>query len=383
VAGLFDFSAGALAGAEREQAERQARELGRQELGDLLGDGAAMFDREDGALVVDFGAASRETAESLSGAASRRIRDRLHREGSPVRLQTLVAEVRSEQLTGVSDCASLPDALLGALRHIRAEEERIEARRRAWDPMQDARVAFQPMWDVLRSSSTLNRCLIDRLSGEAALRYVESLDDTGRWQTLCCLDCALAAKSVLALQRIPLATAQTQVVVPVRFSTLDRPAEWELYRATLLMVPERLRRRLLLEVCGLEHVEPGDLARSVERAGELVGATVLDLHSLEERLPHHLPAGIMGLSVDLWRLFAGSVPPQATLGGLVDLAERRGLQMLAHGANTLGLATAAREAGFTHVSGTAVHYSADELRWPAYLNPLEGWDQVQRRALSA
>jgi hypothetical protein len=55
------------------------------------------------------------------------------------------------------------------------------------------------------------------------------------------------------------------------------------------------------------------------------------------------------------------------------------MRSIAHGADTLGMAQAARSAGFSFIGGSAIHLTSDAPKPPVFLNPLLGWEQVTGR----
>jgi hypothetical protein len=88
---------------------------------------------------------------------------------------------------------------------------------------------------------------------------------------------------------------------------------------------------------------------------------------------------LWGLSVDLskWRDKPAALP--TWLPHFVRAATEKGMKSIAHGADSLGVAEAARSAGFNFIGGSAIHLTADAPKPPAFLNPLVGWEQVAGR----
>jgi hypothetical protein len=85
---------------------------------------------------------------------------------------------------------------------------------------------------------------------------------------------------------------------------------------------------------------------------------------------------LWGLSIDLSRWKDIPAILQNWLPDFSQEAGDKGLKTIAHGANSLGMAQAARHASFDYICGSAIHLTSDAPKPPAFLNPLAGWQEM-------
>jgi hypothetical protein len=140
-------------------------------------------------------------------------------------------------------------------------------------------------------------------------------------------------------------------------------------------VPDSCRDFLQLEILGLpEDVSGAELASHVEQLGTFTPCVVVQI-SLRTPHLHILPkAGLYGLSFNFGEL--GRLPNlREPLRALARRARAEGLASFAIGANTIGQARAAQEAGFAYIGGAAIHVTVGEPKAAARFVPLP-----QRRA---
>jgi hypothetical protein len=103
---------------------------------------------------------------------------------------------------------------------------------------------------------------------------------------------------------------------------------------------------------------------------------VLQLPVLDASLALPLRGVLHGISVDLRA--RSERPPflQQRLARFAGLARQMGLKSLATGANSLGLARAARGSGFDYVAGTAIHLTEPD---PKAAGASFHWERRSRR----
>ncbi|QYO75503.1 hypothetical protein [Devosia salina] len=82
------------------------------------------------------------------------------------------------------------------------------------------------------------------------------------------------------------------------------------------------------------------------------------------------PTPLWGLSCNLSMEQLRDPTHLAVAPSFMEFAKSNNPRTMAHAANTIGLALAAVESGFTYVSGTAIHLSQDTPRAPSRLHPL-------------
>jgi hypothetical protein len=136
------------------------------------------------------------------------------------------------------------------------------------------------------------------------------------------------------------------------------------------MVPHKYRDFVHLEILNLpEAATSAQLAGYVKLLDLATSSVVLQLSLLRAQPTGLHRAGLSGLSfnfAELERLKNLKKP----LTALARYAAAEGLASYAIGANTIGQAQAARDAGFTYIGGSAIHATVSEPRTAVRFAPL-------------
>lgn len=327
----------------------------------------------DDTFVLCFADADRSKAEATSAILSERIRARLRNEMPELQgrigVDEFMTEVDSRSILG----GDLPvgDALFAALMKVRAEADRAATKYQS-EYLQDVRIIFQPVWDVAGARSSFNRCLLGPLSSENVFAHLESITDRHELaDAVAQLDCLLLTRGLESLHRaLQSQTAKPSIIIPVQFATLGNGDAAARYFRLLQLLPPQYRGFAGLEVqCLPALADPLELLDAIELVKPHVATVLLKLPPEDIRIGAAMKSVLWGLSLDLggWGDNGGDV--RNFMLDFVKKARGKGLRTLAYGANTFGLAQAARDAGFDLIGGSAIHLNADAPKPPAPLNP--------------
>lgn len=160
------------------------------------------------------------------------------------------------------------------------------------------------------------------------------------------------------------------LLVPVHYQTLEQRSWRSDYLRMAAMLPAEYRRFIQIEILGLPaEVSASALAGTINLLDIVSPWIVLQL-SLQTPTPGGLGhSGLAGFSFNFAE-FAVLRGHTKALAALVHSAEAEGLAAYAVGVNTIGQAEAARDAGFGHIGGSAIHATAAEPRTPVRFAPL-------------
>jgi hypothetical protein len=291
-----------------------------------------------------------------------------------------VGEVDGQSVLGGSQ--PLAHALHSSLMRIRSEAAQSAHLGRAAF-LRDVRVLFQPIWHVGRSRSSMNRCLLDPISGSTTIAHLESLSSSHEAaEAVARIDCLLLTKSLEGLHQVLTnQVLRPELLVPVHFSTLNDASSDSDYLDLLEMLPAQYRSFVALEIHGVSaSAEIVELLDILDRLQPFVGKVILQMSPLDPRLGTMMDSVLWGLSLDLSRWRDNPAVLSSWLPRFVQEATGKGLRSLAHGADSFGMAQAARSAGCNFIGGSAIHLTSDTPKPPAFLNPLVGWEQVSGRS---
>lgn len=265
----------------------------------------------------------------------------------------------------------IADRLFGTLERMREEAQVIASQFRV-SLLRDFQILFSPGWHTTNHVVSINRCLLDMASGCSTLAQFQTLADPLQLnQTLAELDFLLLTKSLEALHRMLRSKRRNCFMVPVTFKTVSNPGSLQEYTRLLALMPDAYREFVLLEVCGIpESAQDHGFGRTVSHLSPFTKGLVLEVAAEDPRIGAFLAHNPWALSVSL--AGASSVDPNVVtkLRRFTSGVAGTSTQTFAHGANSIGLALAALEAGFTYVDGPAIHPTVREPKPMSPLNPL-------------
>lgn len=352
----------------------RAEEIAEAELRLLLDDTDFYRPYGDTSFLVCFSNLDKPAADRKARQIGARIKARLVQQipeiAATISVDHFVAAV---DRTALRQGGELPiaDRLLGTLEKMR-EEAQVTARQFRTSLLRDFQILFAPVWHTSKHMVILNRCLLDMTSGCTTLGQFQALADPLQLsQTLAELDFSLLTKSLEALHHMLRAGRGSAVLVPVTFRTIDDVGSLQEYVRLLSLIPDSYRKFVIIEINGIP------TTAYAQRVGELITilapftkGLALEVGLDEPRTAALLAQNPWALSVNL--LGASSTDPQiaSRLRKFTSLVTSTPTQTFAHGANSIGLALAALEAGFNYLDGPAIHPTTREPKPLSPLNPL-------------
>ncbi|SFZ81910.1 hypothetical protein SAMN02983003_0771 [Devosia enhydra] len=335
----------------------------------------ADFYRRNGdvGFIVCFADLGVTEARAAGEDISQRIRAAILRDfpelATALKVEPFIAEVSPERLARGS-ATSLIEALHGSLGDMRHEAQQVAKRYRA-SLVTNFNLIFVPAIHARSRVTIYNRAVLETTAGCATLEQFQALADAKQvTQTLAELDYIVFTKALTALHKALKSRRGVIVLIPVNYSTLAVRATQDEYVRLLDMLPPAYQRLVGLEISGVPATATkAHLTTIVERLRPHVKWLAVDVQSLEARGALLGIDGIWALSCNL--AGANSADPRLLprLREFVSTANASRLSTLAHGANSIGAALAACDAGFTCVDGPAVHAGSDVPRVAAVSPP--------------
>lgn len=322
---------------------------------------------------ICFARLDRAAAEERAKKISREIKQELFAElpefSSSLTVKRYVAEIELDELE--KGTGSLADRLLLTMRRMRMEADRaiLNYRRLL---LKDFQVLFAPIWEPARELVDVNRCVLDLTLGCTTLSQFQAIADPDQMvETLADLDCLALTRSLEALHRCGRAGGGATILVPVGYQTVARHVSRREYLKLLESIPEVYRPFVRLEITTLPAtIDPDQLNTTLLVVSSVWPSLVLQVNGNAEILEGLDPQPLWALSWSVTASTLHDVNLRSKSDGFWKFAKAHGLRTMAHGANTIGLALAAVEAGFDFVGGTAIHLSQDTPRPPSRLYPL-------------
>ncbi len=325
----------------------------------------------DATYLIHFDRLDKGAAEQKAKRIALRVKatlvDEIPEVAQAISIRHFVAEVEPASLP--SGDFSLADKLFVRLTSMRKEAER-SARRDRRKLHKDFQVLFSPVWNAQIEAIVLNRCLLDTsYSGYTVPQLLELAGPGEAATTSAELDYLTLAKSLEALHQLLKAGHSAMMLVPVDFRTIHNKATVAEYMRLLSAAPSGYTRCLALEINGAAPAYPPDrLWEIARRLASCVGHVAVELQLDDPRTSAMASLGVWAVSIDLAGLSGADPRLPAQLRQFTAAAN--GVNTLARGASSMGLAVAASEAGFTYVDGAGIHLPVREPRPPRRLRPL-------------
>jgi GGDEF domain-containing protein len=279
-----------------------------------------------------------------------------------LRVEPFVAEIAEPDFSRPG-AAGLVEGLRQSLAEMRREAEQAARRYRA-SLVNNFNLAFAPAIHARSRVTIYNRAILETSAGCTTLAQFQALADPEQiTEALAELDYLALTKSLAALHKALKNRGGVIILVPVNYRTLAVRESQDEYARLLDMLPPAYKRLIGLEIIGLpQHAPREEVVEIVERLRPHVKWIAFEVPSLEGRSAILGIEGIWALSCNLSG--ANSVDPRLAqrLREFVGIAAASRLSTLAHGANSIGAALAACDAGFTCVDGPAIQASSDTPR---------------------
>ena len=266
---------------------------------------------------------------------------------------------------------SLIEHLVRTLVAMRREHERGLSRFRS--PMlRRSKLTFSPAWHVSKQVIAFNHCALDIWKTRPLRRLNHSSFPLAEDQKLLAeLDFITLSRSIRALYMLLKLGRAAPLLIPVRFSTITNPKSAPAYQRLLETMRPEHKSLFAIEIRDLPSSEdPATLIEKVAPVIPWVRWLALSVDLSHPRLAAFSDAGIWALSVDIGGYKSTDPSLRPLLVALRQEAVTAGLNTIAHGANSIGLALAAAESGITYVDGAAIHSRTFEPRPPSPHNPV-------------
>jgi len=321
----------------------------------------------DATFVLCFASLGVEAARARADLIARDLRRALVSQfpqiGPALRVEPFVTGLDREELQRSADGGSLIESLLQSLAAMRHEAQQASRRQRT-SLVNNFNLVFAPAIHSRTRVTIFNRAILETTAGFTSLSQFQALADPDLFsETLAELDYLLLTRALAALHKALKSRGGVIIIVPVNFRTLANRTSQDEYVRLLDMVPPAYKRLLGVEICGMPSALDRDgLSQVVERLRPHVKWIAAEVASLEDRGPLLGVDGLWALAYNLSGSNSADPRLAARLRQFVAIAAASRLSTLAHGANSLGAALAACEAGFTCVDGPAIHASSDSPR---------------------
>jgi hypothetical protein len=362
----------------------QAMAIAEAELQAQLGDTDIFRPYGNFSFLVCFAELDSEQAARRAGRIALDLKTKLI-----LQIPELAQVVGVEQFVGSIDRRELrlegmpiTDRLFATLQRIR-EETWAAARRSRQVLLRDIQVQFVPAWHTAKNVVILNRSVLDQTSGARTLAQFQGMaQPTQIHQTLAELDCLLLTKSIEALHNANAASSRgsSAMLVPVSFRTLGNFRWRSDYCRLLKIMPDLYKGLLFLEIYDVPiGGYAGRLDELLELLNPLIKGVAVEVPLDYPDLSTVVRPGLWALAVNI--AGSGRIDRHASLRlkQFAEAATAARTISLAHGANSLGLARAAVEAGFTYVDGPAIHPTMREPKAPSPLSPLANMPSLNVR----
>lgn len=336
-------------------------DIATEELTRGLGPGDVYQKVDDGYLVC-FETSSQRAAKRVANIIALQIERRLVEKSAiaGVAGEARTAKLSLQELRSSGDPVAAMQAALAS--------ERPAAGPRSLQPT----ILFQPAWPASELEQTQNRCVMDSVSGIAVARKFKDLGDGSNElaEALAELDCSLFAQATASLREAVTTTRAATILVPVHFHSLLGGAGLDLVTQGGAL-PPTLRRLIILDIIGVsDDATIADLIQAARTAKEATGRVIIQLHPGDVRFRSAMVDQLWGVSLNL-----GGRDKELSAQDLKvfpSYASELDLRSYAFGANTLGKAQAAADAGFDYIAGSAVHDIVPSPRPHSRFSPLFG-----------
>lgn len=334
------------------------------------------FDRRDEEnYVIFFADANKQQATQKANKIVAEVTDRLIKEvpetRSHVSVQQEVHEL--EWAEEIPEEVSLFDYLADTLRKVR-DEAAVAASQWRQALMNDAALAFSPIWRPRTHTVPAFRCLLDRTTGSLALTRLRKVSGNDALiETIAELDCVILSHAVTAIHQLVQHNATAAVAVPVNFSTLNDRRLATRYTNLCRGIPEAYRQFLLFELRAVPGGVPDcrlfEILQLVMPLGRLV---VLEAPLSEERIARLSGVGFFGIAFDLAQNTVPKVEWKLYLTNYARCAKNANLQSVVYSADTLALVEMAKRAGIDYISGEGVAHASGSPKAAYHWNPVFG-----------
>ncbi|MHA6729159.1 hypothetical protein [Devosia sp. A369] len=266
-----------------------------------------------------------------------------------IRPEHFVGTLNGGALHGVE--GTLIDRLFNYTRTIKAEAQRKTAGSTR-SLVDRSRVLFSPCWKRSKNVVALNRCILDargRGHGQSRLAYGDYDEAAAN------LDFLMLSRAAKSLYEMKPSGRAAPVLIPVQYETLSNSRSFATYAALLAAIRGPYRRLIALQIVDIDSSHtPQAILEVVNRLSPQVKwlSLTFDLSDLRIAEAAQLPVWALATDLSNWRSTDGSVYQK--LCQLRAVASAAGLNTIARGVDSVGLAQLGVKAGITYMDGSAI-----------------------------
>jgi hypothetical protein len=350
----------------------QVMDTAAQEVRYQLGKGDFFRSRGQSAFLICFAHASKTVAEERARHIAGRIRHRLSLE-----FPDLIQDVSPESFVAEIDLAlldrsiePLAERLFKHLNHLRRSMEYATSRFRS-PLLRNSRLLYAPAWHSTRNATAFNRCILDTGIGGTRiddLRY--SLGDNQYLKAVAEFDFLTLTRSLRALYMMLKAGRAVPLLVPVNYQTISNSTTGPQYSKLIATMREPHKKLIALEIRQVpSSITAPKAFEAIGTLGNDVNWLAVELDLADDRKVEFAQPPMWALAVDLKGERSTDALLLSRLRATQTIASAAGLNTLAHGANSIGLALAAADAGMTYIDGPAIHPVGQTPKSPGPLKP--------------
>jgi hypothetical protein len=323
-------------------------------------------------FILCFASADKSAAEAKTQAIAHEIRElvaaRLPQ--SKLDVEQTVAEV--EWVDVEDDTASVFETIAATLRKVRNEASEVA---NAWRRylINTATVRYSAVWRPNKQAVVCYRVLLSDETGKHAFQRLEAMSSPEEVQNVMFdLDCLMLGRAIASLHRLLDRGGSIQVIIPVNYATLHQRSYREQYLKLCLDIPASYKKFIIFHLHGAMSGAPASRIGEIGTALSVhAHAVLVDVSAEVRRIQEFQASCFRGVAINATSL-PGHVP-EATrcLAQIMTGAKAAGLNVFVHGADTVGLISAAVDAQVDFVEGRGLA-----------VPPVEELKSVHRRNLA-
>jgi hypothetical protein len=314
-------------------------------------------------FLVCFGSPDQIAAEEKAGEIKQRIEagllERHPDVAAAISIDHFVSKIPSAAIGNEQRKANALFALLDRTR----KDVGPVAQRDQGAPAGDFEVLFAPVWHTRRQLTPFSRCFSDTNQSRSTSEFLALEAPT---EASLELDCLLLSGAIDVLQGATL-------LVPVDFRTVSNRSVAVRYARLLDSMPKAYKAHLMLEICGLPNsYQPDHILTLINYLQPYTKFIAVELSAGDLRVGAVAKLGVWAVSLDLCGMSRATPKITAQLQQFTAAATTAEVSTIARGANSMAMATAAWDAGFTYIEGASILLPAKDPSPPRWLRPLPG-----------
>lgn len=350
-------------GERRAGLSKEMIDLAVEEIHRALGPDDIVYPDGGPSFLVCFGSPDQIAAEEKANRIKQRIEVGLMERRPDIAAAISIEHVVSEIPSAVIDNEQLKAKVLFAfLDRIRKDIDPV-AQRDQEPPAGDFEVLFAPVWHTRRQLTPFSRCFSETSQSRSTSEFLAFEAPTAA---------SLELDSLLLSRAIEVLHSAT-LLVPVDFRTVSNRSVAARYARLLDSMPKACKAHLMLEICGLPNsYQPDHISTLINYLQPYTKLIAVELSAGDLRVGAVAKLGVWAVSLDLSGMGRATPKITAQLQQFTAAATAAEVSTIARGANSMTMATAAWDAGFTYIEGASILLPAKDPCPPRWLRPLPG-----------